>query len=89
MAEVGIGGVGYQGYGAAGGSWLLNGFVAMELARVDASVATFWTEVAWLPGLHGTAASLSVQPMRGANASSPAHAARPRNALRPGVVPRC
>jgi glutaryl-CoA dehydrogenase len=42
MAEVGIGGIGYQGYGAAGGSWLLNGFVAMELARVDASIATFW-----------------------------------------------
>ena len=42
MAEVGIGGVGYQGYGAAGGNWLLNGFVSMELARVDASVATFW-----------------------------------------------
>jgi glutaryl-CoA dehydrogenase len=42
MAELGIGGIGYQGYGAAGGSWLLNGFVAMELARVDASVATFW-----------------------------------------------
>ncbi len=42
MAEIGIGGVGYQGYGAAGGSWLLNGFAAMELARVDASVATFW-----------------------------------------------
>jgi glutaryl-CoA dehydrogenase len=42
MAEIGIGGVGYQGYGAAGGSWLLNGFVAMELARVDASIATFW-----------------------------------------------
>jgi glutaryl-CoA dehydrogenase len=42
MAEIGIGGVGYQGYGTAGGSWLLNGFVAMELARVDASVATFW-----------------------------------------------
>jgi len=42
MAEVGIGGVGYEGYGAAGGSWLLNGFVAMELARVDSSVATFW-----------------------------------------------
>ena len=40
--EVGIGGVGYQGYGAAGGSWLLNGLSAMELARVDASVATFW-----------------------------------------------
>jgi glutaryl-CoA dehydrogenase len=42
MAEIGIGGVGYQGYGAVGGSWLLNGLVAMELARVDASVATFW-----------------------------------------------
>jgi glutaryl-CoA dehydrogenase len=42
MAKVGIGGVGYQGYGAAGGSWLLNGLVAMELARVDSSVATFW-----------------------------------------------
>jgi len=25
MAEVGIGGVGYEGYSAAGGSWLLNG----------------------------------------------------------------
>ena len=35
MAEVGIGGVGYEGYGAAGGNWLLNGFVAMELARVE------------------------------------------------------
>jgi glutaryl-CoA dehydrogenase len=42
MAEVGIGGVGYQGYGAAGGSWLLSGLVAMELARLDSSVATFW-----------------------------------------------
>src|SRR5258705_5769764 len=41
MAEVGIGGVGYQGYGAAGGNWLLNGLVAMALALVDASVATF------------------------------------------------
>src|SRR5579863_1293886 len=42
IAEVGIGGVGYLGYGAAGGSWLLNGLVAMELARVDSSIATFW-----------------------------------------------
>jgi glutaryl-CoA dehydrogenase len=42
MAEVGIGGVGYQGYGAAGGSWLLNGLVAMELVRLDSSVVTFW-----------------------------------------------
>src|SRR3981189_227697 len=42
MAEVGIGGGGYLGYGSAGGNWLLNGLVSMELARVDASVATFW-----------------------------------------------
>jgi glutaryl-CoA dehydrogenase len=42
IARVGIGGVGYEGYGAAGGSMLLNGFVAMELARVDCSIATFW-----------------------------------------------
>jgi alkylation response protein AidB-like acyl-CoA dehydrogenase len=40
MAEIGIGGIGYQGYGAAGGSWLLNGLVAMELRRrfVDCDV---------------------------------------------------
>ena len=37
IAAVGIGGVGYEGYGAAGGSMLLNGFVAMELARIDSS----------------------------------------------------
>jgi glutaryl-CoA dehydrogenase len=42
IAGVGIGGIGYEGYGAAGGSMLLNGFVAMELARVDSSIATFW-----------------------------------------------
>ena len=35
IAAVGIGGVGYEGYGAAGGSMLLNGFVAMELARIE------------------------------------------------------
>jgi glutaryl-CoA dehydrogenase len=42
IAALGIGGVGYEGYGAVGGSMLLNGFVSMELARVDASIATFW-----------------------------------------------
>jgi glutaryl-CoA dehydrogenase len=42
IAGVGIGGIGYEGYGAAGGSMLLNGFIAMELARVDSSIATFW-----------------------------------------------
>jgi glutaryl-CoA dehydrogenase len=42
FAELGIGGVGYEGYGAAGGSMLLNGFICMELARIDCSVATFY-----------------------------------------------
>src|SRR5262245_12055414 len=40
--DANIAGVGYRGYGAAGGSWLLNGFIAMEMARIDSSVATFW-----------------------------------------------
>ena len=42
LAQLGIGGVGYEGYGAAGGSMLLNGFICMELARVDASIGTFF-----------------------------------------------
>ena len=40
--ELGIGGLGFEGYGCAGGSQKLFGFVAMELARVDASVCTFF-----------------------------------------------
>src|SRR5271167_828894 len=42
IAALGIAGVGYEGYGSAGGSMLLNGFISMELARVDSSIATFW-----------------------------------------------
>src|SRR2546427_10429934 len=37
-----INGLGYNGYGCAGGSTLLAGFVAMEIARVDSSFATFF-----------------------------------------------
>src|SRR6478736_1569262 len=40
--ELGIGGLGFEGYGCAGGSQKLFGFVAMELARTDASIATFF-----------------------------------------------
>src|ERR1700745_3774323 len=36
--ELQLGGVGYQGYGCAGGSQKLFGFVPLELARVCASV---------------------------------------------------
>jgi alkylation response protein AidB-like acyl-CoA dehydrogenase len=39
---LGLGGLGYEGYGCAGGSQKLFGFVAMELARVDASMCTFF-----------------------------------------------
>jgi alkylation response protein AidB-like acyl-CoA dehydrogenase len=40
--EIGIGGLGYEGYGCAGGSQTLYGFVTMETARTDASFCTFW-----------------------------------------------
>src|SRR5712691_5088473 len=40
--ELGIGGLGFEGYGCAGGSQKLFGFVAMEQARVDASFCTFF-----------------------------------------------
>jgi glutaryl-CoA dehydrogenase len=39
--ELNIGGLGIEGYGCPGGSQLLVGLVAMELARFDASIATF------------------------------------------------
>jgi alkylation response protein AidB-like acyl-CoA dehydrogenase len=42
IKELQIAGLGYQGYGCAGGSEMLFGFVAMELARVDASICTFF-----------------------------------------------
>src|SRR3954452_8780685 len=40
--ELGIGGLGMEGYGCRGGSQLLVGLVAMEMARVDSSIATFF-----------------------------------------------
>src|ERR1700684_1242299 len=40
--ELGLGGLGYEGDGCAGGSQKLYGFVTMEIARVDASICTFW-----------------------------------------------
>jgi alkylation response protein AidB-like acyl-CoA dehydrogenase len=42
IKELGIGGLGMQGYGCAGGSEALLGFVLMEIARVDTSFATFF-----------------------------------------------
>jgi len=40
--ELNVGGLGIQGYGCPGGSQLLVGLVAMEMARFDASIATFF-----------------------------------------------
>ncbi|MBV8755362.1 MAG: acyl-CoA dehydrogenase family protein [Hyphomicrobiales bacterium] len=40
--ELNIGGLGIEGYGCAGGSQLLVGLVAMEMARFDSSIATFF-----------------------------------------------
>src|SRR6202162_435574 len=40
--ELNIGGLGYEGYGCRDASPKLFGFVAMEMARIDASFTTFW-----------------------------------------------
>src|SRR5271156_1407250 len=42
IKELGIGGLGMEGYGCRGGSELLFGLVAMEMARFDTSIATFF-----------------------------------------------
>src|ERR1700675_597333 len=42
IKELNIGGVGMKGYGCRGGSGLLFGLVAMEMARFDVSIATFF-----------------------------------------------
>src|SRR5258706_16174802 len=47
--ELGLGGLGFEGYGCAGGTQKLFGLVAMELARVDASFCTFFGGHSRLP----------------------------------------
>jgi glutaryl-CoA dehydrogenase len=42
ISELNIGGLGMKGYGCRGGSALLFGLAAMEMARVDVSIATFF-----------------------------------------------
>jgi glutaryl-CoA dehydrogenase len=42
MAELNIAGLTYQGFGCPGHSALLEGFIAMEMARVDTSISTFF-----------------------------------------------
>jgi len=40
-SALGIAGVSYKGFGCLGKSMLLDGFIMMELARIDCSIATF------------------------------------------------
>jgi glutaryl-CoA dehydrogenase len=42
LQELQIGGLPYKGYGCPGKSMMLMGFVMMEMARVDASISTFF-----------------------------------------------
>src|SRR6202790_840134 len=42
LKEINIGGVAMKGYGCRGGSALLFGLIAMEMSRVDSSIATFF-----------------------------------------------
>jgi glutaryl-CoA dehydrogenase len=53
MRELGIAGLSYSGYGCPGRGALLDGMIAMEIARVDPSIATFF-------GVHGGLAMGSV-----------------------------
>src|SRR5919109_2891370 len=51
--QLGVAGQLYQGYGCPGGGFLLDGMIAMELARVDPSISTFF-------GVHGGLAMGSI-----------------------------
>ena len=42
MAKLNIAGLAYKGYGCPGESFLMEGIMAMELARVDVSISTFF-----------------------------------------------
>ena len=42
LRDLKIGGLGLEGYGCRGGSTLLDGFVQMEMARIDPSFSTFF-----------------------------------------------
>ena len=53
MTALKIAGLSYEGYGCPGKSTLLDGIIAMELARVDCSMATFY-------GVHGGLAMGSI-----------------------------
>lgn len=45
--ELNLGGLGLQGYGCRGGSKSLTGLIAMEMARTDPSIETFFRSPEW------------------------------------------
>src|SRR5260370_837905 len=53
LRDLKIGGLGLEGYGCRGGSTLLDGFVQMEMARIDPSFSTFF-------GVHNGRAMVSI-----------------------------
>ena len=53
FAQLGTAGLPYRGFGCGGRSYLLDGMVAMEIARTDSSIATF-------NGVHGGLAMGSI-----------------------------
>lgn len=51
--ELNICGVTYEGYGCPGMPFLMEGVIAMEMARIDASIATFfWCTIGAGNGFH-------------------------------------
>ncbi len=76
MRELGLAGLPYHGYGCGGRRYLLDGMVAMELARTDCSVATFNGCMADCPWGRSTCAD----PTSSANDSCPPWRATTRSA---------
>jgi alkylation response protein AidB-like acyl-CoA dehydrogenase len=73
IRDLNIVGAGYEGYGCPGGSTLLAGFIALELARVDCSCATFF----WRTQRFGHGIDLSLR-LRGTKAEMAAAHGAPR-----------
>src|SRR5215469_8113699 len=59
--DLNLGGLGIQGYGCRGGSSLLTGLVGMEMARTDASIATFFGVTTSLLAEGVWSASIAIQ----------------------------
>ena len=92
LAELGIAGLPYAGYGCPGKSPLLDGMVAMELARTDPSIATFFGVHGGWPWARSTSAgprsrsSGGCRPWPAWSSSAPSGSPNPRSAPGPPVA---